>query len=85
MLRLIDDDWEAADHTDLWDLEETLDRNFRVFDEIDYKVSNLRVGESSGDGLYLVTYDLTITSRIYRNNIRHEEKSVVRGGDKDLV
>jgi|LSQX01.1.fsa_nt_gb hypothetical protein len=77
VLRLIDDDWEAADHTDLWDLEETLDRNFRVFDEIDYKVSNLRVGESSGDGLYLVTYDLTITSRIYRNNIRHEEKSVV--------
>ena len=77
VLRLIDGDWEAADHTDLWDLEETLDRNFRVFDEIDYRVSTLRVQESLGDGLYLVTYDLTITSRIYRNNIRHEEKSVV--------
>ena len=37
VLRLIDIKWEAADGSDTWDLEDTLDRNFRVYDEIQYK------------------------------------------------
>lgn len=77
VLRLIDDDWEAADGSDTWDLEDTLDRNFRVYDEIQYKVSNINVVANLGEGRYLVSYELTIVSRIFKRNLRHEEKSLV--------
>lgn len=78
VLSLLADEWEAGDGSTLWDLEETLARNFRVFDEVSYQISNLQVVESQGNKRYLVCYDLKIVSEIYDRNIRHEEKSSVR-------
>jgi hypothetical protein len=30
-----------------------------------------------GDNLYHISYDVTITSKIYKRNITHEEKSTI--------
>lgn len=72
----MDDDWEAGDGTTLFDLQDNLARTFRIFDEIKYNIQNLKIGLKS-EGTYTVNYDVTITSRIYNRNIKHEEKSSV--------
>ena len=76
VMNLIHDDWEAGDGTTLADLEMNLSRTFRTFDEINYTISNLNVSPLPTGG-YLVTYDVTITSRMYDRNLKHEEKSSV--------
>ena len=58
------------------DLQANLSRSFRIFDEVRYNIQNLNVQPMSG-GKYAVSYDVTITSRIYSRNIKHEEKSSV--------
>ncbi len=78
VLSLLAGDWEAGDGTTLWDLEETLIRNFRVFDEISYQITNLHVAENRGSNRYIVNYNLKIVSQIYDKNIKHEEISSVR-------
>lgn len=76
ILSFMGDDWEAGDGTTLSDLQQNLNRTFRMFDEVKYSIQNLAVTPRSQD-LYMVSYDVTITSRIYRRNIKHEEKSSV--------
>ncbi len=77
VMSFISDSWEAGDGTTLADLQMNLSRSFRVFDEIRYDIQNLKI-DTMLDGRYSVGYDVTITSRIHRRNIRHEEKSSVR-------
>lgn len=47
-----------------------------MFDEIRYKQTNLQFMPAP-QGIHKVTYDLTITGRIYAENMTHEEKSTV--------
>ena len=76
VISFMGDDWEAGDGTTLSDLQENLSRSFRIFDEIKYNIQNLKIDLKS-EGLYMASYDVTITSRIYKRNIKHEEKSSV--------
>lgn len=76
VMSLISDGWESGDGTTLADLQSNLRRTFRTFDEIRYNFQNLRI-VPTGAGRFSVSYDLAITSRIFRRNIRHEEKSGV--------
>jgi len=76
IMSFMGDDWEAGDGTTLSDLEENISRSFRTFDEIKYNIQNLKV-ELKSEGRYLASYDVTITSRIYKRNLKHEEKSSV--------
>jgi hypothetical protein len=76
IMSFMGDDWEAGDGTTLSELEENLSRSFRTFDEIKYHIQNLKI-ELKSEGRYLVSYDVTITSRIYKRNLKHEEKSSV--------
>jgi hypothetical protein len=39
-------------------------------------MANLNIAPAS-PGIYTVSYDVTITSKIYKRNITHEEKSTV--------
>lgn len=51
-----------------------------MFDEVKYNIQNLSmILVESGNGRlrYLVSYDVTITSRMYKRNLRHEEKSSI--------
>ncbi len=67
--------WTAGDGTALSDLEENLTNNFRLYDEIRYSLAGLKI--ESGSGKYQACYDVTITSRIFKRNLKHEEKSKV--------
>ena len=77
IVAMISDDWQAGDGSTLSDLQMNLRRTFRVFDEIRYNIQNLSVTPGQ-DGRYNVSYDVTITSRIYKRNLKHEEKSSVQ-------
>jgi hypothetical protein len=70
------DEWEAGDGTTLADLQANLHKSFNIFDEIRYNLQNLTV-RSLKDSRFAVNYDVTITSRIYEGNLKHEEKSSV--------
>jgi len=76
VMAMISDDWEAGDGTTLADLAGYLRNSFTVFDQITWKISNL---SSSWDGAaFRVSYDVTITGRNFRHNLKHEEKSSVQ-------
>jgi hypothetical protein len=70
------DSWEAGDGTTLADLQGNLRKSFGIFDEIKYSLQNLTVRHLK-EKTYGVSYDVTITSRIFDGNIKHEEKSSV--------
>ncbi len=76
VIRMLDSNWSAEDGSTILDLEETLDNSFRVFDEVECQISNVRV-ISHEDNVVRVQYTINITGHIYRNRIRHEENSQV--------
>lgn len=76
LISFLGDGWEAGDGTTISDLQENFSRTFRTFDEIRYSVQNMNIIKNPVGG-FLVSYDVTITSRIYSRNIKHEEKSSV--------
>ena len=76
IMAMIGDSWEAGDGTTLADLEGYLRNSFTVFDQITYKLSQLTY--SWNGRAFTVSYDLTITGRNFRYNLKHEEKSTVQ-------
>jgi len=76
VIGLISDGWQAGDGTTLSDLQMTLRRTFKTFDEIKYIIQNLSISPIQDDR-FRVSYDVTITSRIYKRNLKHEEKSTI--------
>ena len=75
VLALVSGEWTAGDGTELSDLEENLRNNFRLYDEIKYDISGLNL--SRGGRGWQACYDVAITSRIFKRNLKHEEKSKV--------
>lgn len=76
VMALISQDWTAAgEDTSITDLEENLRTNFRLYDEIRFSVSGLRV--TSQGNAHQACYDTVITSRIFKRNLKHEEKAAV--------
>ncbi len=76
VMALISPDWGAGgDDTTFEDLEENLRNNFRLYDEIRFSVSGLKVTQQ-GSALQ-ACYDTVITSRIFKRNLKHEEKAAV--------
>jgi len=76
VMALISPDWGAGgDGTTLEDLEENLRTNFRLYDEIKFSLSGLKVTRQ-GAALQ-ACYDTVITSRIFKRNLKHEEKAAV--------
>ena len=80
LMSMISDTWQANDGSTLSDLQMNLRRTFKMFDEVKYNIQNLSmqlVESGSGHWRYLVSYDVTIKSRIYKRNLKHEEKSSI--------
>lgn len=75
LMAFMGDDWEAGDGTTLSDMQANLSRMFRRFDEVRFDIQNLKI-DFTPQG-YVVSYDVTISSRIYSKNLRHQEKSSV--------
>lgn len=68
--------WQAADGTSLIEFEDTLANSFRVFDSITFAISGMSVRQLS-PGSYEVSYEVVLTGRISRRNIKHEERGKV--------
>ncbi|WP_440871058.1 hypothetical protein [Thermodesulfovibrio yellowstonii] len=76
VMSFLGDSWSAGDGTTLADLQNNLRRTFKTFDEVRFNLQNLKIDPMSSD-VFRISYDVTITSRIYKRNIKHEEKSSV--------
>ncbi len=76
VLRYISADWDAGDGTSMSELSGYLRNIFTVFNEVRCTITGLRVIKKA-DGAYKTTYTMTITGRIFDQNIKHEEKSSV--------
>lgn len=75
LMAFMGDDWEAGDGTTLSDMQANLSRMFRRFDEVRMDIQNLKIDRTPQG--YVVSYDVTISSRIYSKDLRHQEKSSV--------
>lgn len=76
VMSFLGDSWSAGDGTTLADLHDNLRRTFKTYNEIRFNLQNLQIS-NVGPQKYQVSYDVTITSRIYSLDIKHEEKSSV--------
>lgn len=76
VMSMISDDWTAGDGTTLSDLEVNLSRSFRIFNSIQFQITGLNITPQQAH-LYLVSYNVAITSRIYNRNLKHVEQSEV--------
>ncbi|MDD5296469.1 MAG: hypothetical protein PHU46_06105 [Rhodocyclaceae bacterium] len=65
--------WQAADGSDVNDLETTLGNSFRVFDTIVFKISGMTIQRVAT--FYQVSYQAALTGRISRMQKSHEETS----------
>lgn len=75
IMSFMGDEWEAGDGTTLAEMQVNLSRIFRKFDELKMEIENLQITPTPQG--FMVSYDVTITSRIYKKNLRHQEKSSV--------
>ncbi|MBI5743047.1 MAG: hypothetical protein HY952_00710 [Elusimicrobia bacterium] len=76
VMSFISDSWSAGDGTAASDLDEQFRNIFRVYDEITVAITGLNI-VNDGPGRYTAAYDMDIRSRIYKKNIKREEKSSV--------
>lgn len=77
VVRAMSPQWQASDGSGLADLEDTLRNSFRVFDVIQFRIDGLQV-QKGGTDTYNVSYAATLSGRINRLNIKHEETSNVQ-------
>ncbi len=77
VMNLISPDWSSGDEVgDFQELDSSLRASFRLYDEIKYSVTGLKAEDLPGGGLR-ACYEAAITSRIFKRNLKHEEKSSV--------
>lgn len=77
VMNLVSPDWSSGDEVgDFQELEASLRASFRLYDEIKYSLAGLKA-ESLGGGGWRACYEAAITSRIFKRNLKHEEKSSV--------
>jgi hypothetical protein len=74
--RCLSSQWGSSDGGSVSDLQRNLQKIFTMFDEVRFNIQNLQVNKVN-EGKYKVSYDVTITSKIYKKNLKHEEKSSI--------
>jgi len=67
--------WQAADGSNVDDLETNLSNSFRVFDSIVFKISGMNIQRTAN--FYQVSYQAALTGRISRLKKSHEETANV--------
>ena len=75
LIHFLSSDWQAADGSNVYDLETTLGNSFRVFDSIVFKISGLNIQRAGN--FYQVSYQAALTGQIRRMQKSHEETSDV--------
>jgi len=75
LIHFLSTDWQAADGSNVYDLETTLGNTFRVFDSIVFRITGMNIQRSGH--FYQVSYQAALTGRIRRMQKSHEETSNV--------
>jgi len=73
VMRCLSSQWTSADGGTSSDLQRSLQKIFTMFDEVRFNIQNMQINKQA-EGKYRVSYDVTITSKIYKKNLKHEEK-----------
>lgn len=76
LIALLDAGWTGGDGADVRDAEDALVNSFKVFEQIQYRVSGFNV-QALGDGTSQVSYQLKIIGHNRRQNLEHVEESAV--------
>ncbi|WP_415033269.1 hypothetical protein [Azonexus sp.] len=76
LMALLDDAWTGGDGADKRDAEDALVNSFKVFEQIQYRVSGFNV-RALNDGTSQVSYQLKIIGHNRRQNLEHVEESAV--------
>ncbi len=76
ILALLASDWQGGDGADTRDVEDTLINSFKVFDRIQYRISNLSV-QPAGNNKLNVSYSVRIIGDNSRQRLHHEEASQI--------
>ncbi|HBE87684.1 MAG TPA: hypothetical protein DDW67_00885, partial [Elusimicrobia bacterium] len=77
VMALLSPDWNSGDEVgDFQELDSSLRASFRLYDEIKYSVTGLKTERLPGGSLR-ACYEVSITSRIFKRNLKHEERSSV--------
>ena len=71
LLRLLADDWEGGDGSDVRDVENYLSNSFRMFERIQYRISGFSA-QPSGE-VARVSYSVRIIGENRRQRLTHEE------------
>ncbi len=76
VVRCLSSQWGSSDGGSVSDLQRNLQKIFTMFDEVKFNIQNMQVSKVN-ETQYKVNYDVTITSKIYKKNLKHEEKSSI--------
>lgn len=76
LIALLDAGWTGGDGADVRDAEDALVNSFKVFEQIQYRVSGFNV-QTLGNGTSQVSYQLKIIGHNRRQNLEHVEESAV--------
>jgi|GEM_PF-4926491 len=76
ILGLLASDWQGGDGADVRDVEDMLINSFKVFDRIQYRISNFSA-QPGGNDKVNVSYSVRIIGENSRQRLRHEESSLV--------
>lgn len=74
--RCLSSQWGSDDGGNVSDLQRNLQKIFTMFDEVRFNIQNMQIIKVN-ETTYKVSYDVTITSKIYKKNLKHEEKSSI--------
>lgn len=72
LIRLLANDWQGGDGSDIRDVEEYLINSFRVFERIQYRISSFDA-RPTGKNTFQVSYTARITGENRRQRLVHEE------------
>jgi|GEM_PF-3643463 len=76
ILGLLASDWQGGDGADVRDVEDMLINSFKVFDRIQYRISNFSA-QPSENSTVRVSYSVTIIGDNSRQQLHHEESSQI--------
>lgn len=76
VLALLASDWQGGDGADTRDVEDMLINSFKVFDRIQYRISNFSA-QPLGNDTVRVSYRVSIVGENSRQRLQHEESSQI--------
>ena len=76
LMAMLSNNWAADDGTTLTELEDNFRDMFNLYDSVQYSIYGFQTTKNT-DNIYRVSYEITITGKVYEMDITRVEKSSV--------